>query len=320
MDGVGGEQPQVKDIGSYHGTYFQAGGQRLIPHKPYQLLDGSVLEFGKSVTKDDKVRTQSALTSRTSFSSWFYFCWQAHEPLTATIKFIREPDHPVRAQRYVCWVRVGSDFDGFLGVDRMPSFPFSPGSPPRRYGIPSDSEDEEDMDEDESEDEDLDSNGSGSGSSTGSDVFEYTPSQQPTHIDLTGLSDEDAMPKFGYDSRDGIECLGFGYAPPKNTYHEESASSSDMSESEYEDDAAKVIAPPIASTSTSTIQAVPALPQPIRLPSLIASISQITEPRGLGEMDVAAPRGDIGPSEEVRTLKAELAVAQVSTTLGACCI
>ncbi|KAF8603392.1 hypothetical protein BDV93DRAFT_523459 [Ceratobasidium sp. AG-I] len=85
------DEPQVKDIGSYHGTYFQAGGQRLIPHKPYQLLDGSVLEFGKSVTKDDK----------------------AHEPLMATIKFIREPDRPVRIQR-------------------MPSFSFSPGSPPRR--------------------------------------------------------------------------------------------------------------------------------------------------------------------------------------------
>lgn len=60
----GGGQPQVKDIGSYHGTYFQAGGQRLVPHKPYQLVDGSVLEFGKSVTKDDKVRARETVACR----------------------------------------------------------------------------------------------------------------------------------------------------------------------------------------------------------------------------------------------------------------
>lgn len=170
--------------------------------------------------------------------------------------------------------------------------------------------------DDESEDEDLDSNSSGSGSGAGSDVFEYTPGQQPTHIDLTELSDEDAMPKFSYDSRDGIECLGFGYAP-KNTYQEESVSSSDMSESEYEDDGVKVVNAPIA--STSTIRAVPVLPEPIRLPSLIAPVPQIVEPRALGEMDVA-PRGDSGPSEEVFTLKAKLVLAQVSMTPGACCI
>ena len=74
MGGVGGEQPQVKDIGSYHGTYFQAGGQRLVPHKPYQLLDGSVLEFGKSVTKDDKVRTQRALAGRNVLLIRILFC------------------------------------------------------------------------------------------------------------------------------------------------------------------------------------------------------------------------------------------------------
>ncbi|KAF8603393.1 hypothetical protein BDV93DRAFT_170219 [Ceratobasidium sp. AG-I] len=82
-----------------------------------------------------------------------------------------------------------------------------------------------------------------------------------------------------------------------------------MSESEYEDDAAKLVALPIA--STSTIRAVPVLPEPIRLLSLMAPVPHITEPRGLGEMDVAAPRGDMGPSEEMRTLQAELAIAQV---------
>jgi hypothetical protein len=45
----------VVDIGSYHGTYFRASGQRLVANRPYQLADGLVLEFGKSVTKDDKV-------------------------------------------------------------------------------------------------------------------------------------------------------------------------------------------------------------------------------------------------------------------------
>ncbi|KAF8752936.1 hypothetical protein RHS01_07292 [Rhizoctonia solani] len=44
-------------------TYFRSNGQRLVANRLYQLTDGLVLEFGKSVTKDDK----------------------AHEPLLATI-------------------------------------------------------------------------------------------------------------------------------------------------------------------------------------------------------------------------------------------
>lgn len=65
------------DIGSYHGTYFRASGQRLIVNKPYLLADGLVLEFGKSVTKDDKVRpllptAVCVLTLRRHMSR----CWQ----------------------------------------------------------------------------------------------------------------------------------------------------------------------------------------------------------------------------------------------------
>ncbi|CAE6497392.1 unnamed protein product [Rhizoctonia solani] len=73
---LAGDTPQVMDIGSYHGTYFRSNGQRLVANQLYQLADGLVLEFGKSVTKDDK----------------------AHEPLLATIKDISllPPSSPPR--------------------------------------------------------------------------------------------------------------------------------------------------------------------------------------------------------------------------------
>lgn len=176
---------------------------------------------------------------------------------------------------------------------------FSPGSPPRRYGVPSDSEDEDDdLDEDEEEDED-ESRTSGSRSGSVSDVFEYTPEgMQPTHIDLTSMSDDDAH-KFN-DSRDGIEYLGFGYAH-KHAYHQESISSSDMSESEYEDDAAKTVSLPPSRIFEA------ALPVPV---AHEAAVVHVPEPRGL-EMPVS----HAGPSEEVRTLKVQLAVAEVGSTL-----
>jgi len=267
------DAPEVVDIGSYHGTYFQGIGQRLVPNKPYLLWDGSVLEFGKSVTKDDK----------------------AHEPLMATIKFIHESD------------RVGR-------LVRESSGLFSPASPPRRYGVPSDSEDEDEEVDDE--DEDDDSNSSASGSRSGSDVFEYTPEGvHRAHIDLTGMSDDDAAHKFGYteDARDGIECLGFGYAP-KNTYHEES--SSDMSESEYEDEPVLQRIVEGASVPVHLQDALgdfgahvyPEHPDaaPVQFEAAPVHFEVAPEPRGLE----VTRGGDDGPSEEVRTLKAELAVAQ----------
>ncbi|CUA74353.1 hypothetical protein RSOLAG22IIIB_05517 [Rhizoctonia solani] len=181
-----GDTPQVMDIGSYHGTYFRSNGQRLVVNQPYQLADGLVLEFGKSVTKDDK----------------------AHEPLLATIKFIRESDRG----RF----RIAS-----REISLLP-----PSSPPRRYSIPSDSED----DEDESDEDEMDSR---------SDVFEYNPHQ---HIDLTGLSDDSKSSQDTEDTDEGIECVGFGFS--RGAYDEESISGSDMSESEFEEETGKVIAPP----------------------------------------------------------------------------
>ncbi|KAJ1303908.1 hypothetical protein OPQ81_008320 [Rhizoctonia solani] len=182
---LAGDTPQVVDIGSYHGTYFRSNGQRLIANRPYQLTDGLILEFGKSVTKDDK----------------------AHEPLLATIKFIRE-----------------SDRGRFRIASREQSSLLPPSSPPRRYSIPSDSEGEDEVsDEDEME--------------SHSDVFEYNPHQ---HIDLTGMSDDS---KSSQDTEDeGIEYVGFGFS--RNAYDEESISGSDMSESEFEEETGKVVAQP----------------------------------------------------------------------------
>lgn len=180
---LAGDTPQVMDIGSYHGTYFRSNGQRLVANQLYQLADGLILEFGKSVTKDDK----------------------AHEPLLATIKFIRE-----------------SDRGRFRIASRELSSLFPPSSPPRRYSIPSDSEDEEESDEDE-----MDSR---------SDVFEYNPHQ---HIDLTGMSDGSKSDT--EDTDEGIECVGFGFS--RGVYDEESISGSDMSESEFEEETDKVVAP-----------------------------------------------------------------------------
>ncbi|KAG9082094.1 hypothetical protein FS749_007112, partial [Ceratobasidium sp. UAMH 11750] len=259
------DAPQVMDIGSYHGTYFQGVGQRLMPNKPYPLWDGSVLEFGKSVTKDDK----------------------AHEPLMATIKFIHEVD------------RLG------LGLmtrpPREPSGLFSPSSPPRRYGIPSDSEDEDDEDDDE----DLDESDNSSASGSRSDVFEYTPEGMTRpHIDLTGMSDDDNTHKFGYGAghdTDGIECLGYGYAPnPKNMYDDEPAGSSDMSESEYEEDVVAPAPQRIIQGGVSSLEAAV-----VHVPAPIVA----NEPRGPSEGETSAPRVvvvDVGPSEEVRSLWAEL--------------
>ncbi|KAF8699502.1 FHA domain, partial [Rhizoctonia solani] len=178
---LNGDTPQVMDIGSYHGTYFRSNGQRLVANRLYQLTDGLVLEFGKSVTKDDK----------------------AHEPLLATINFIRESDR----------------------IHREQSSLLSPPSPPRRYSIPSDSEDEEVEDSDEDE---MDSR---------SDVFEYDPHQ---HIDLTGMSDDSKSSQDSPDTDEGIECVGFGFS--RSPYDEESVSGSDMSESEFEEDTGKVVA------------------------------------------------------------------------------
>ncbi|EUC64511.1 epsin-like protein, putative [Rhizoctonia solani AG-3 Rhs1AP] len=183
---LAGDTPQVMDIGSYHGTYFRSNGQRLIANQPYQLADGLVLEFGKSVTKDDK----------------------AHEPLLATIKFIRE-----------------SDRGRFRIASRHLSSLLPPSSPPRRYSLPSDSEDEEE----ESDEDEMDSR---------SDVFEYNPHQ---HIDLTGLSDDSKSSPDTEGTDEGIECVGFGFS---RAYDEESISGSDMSESEFEEETAKVISPP----------------------------------------------------------------------------
>ncbi|CEL57105.1 hypothetical protein RSOLAG1IB_08337 [Rhizoctonia solani AG-1 IB] len=185
---LNGETPQVVDIGSYHGTYFRSNGERLIANRPYQLTDGLVLEFGKSVTKDDK----------------------AHEPLLATINFIRESDR----------IR-------FRITSREQSSLLSPPSPPRRYSIPSDSEDEEAED---SEEDEMDSR---------SDIFEYNPHQ---HIDLTGMSDDSKSSQGSQDTDEGIECVGFGFS--RNAYDEESVSGSDMSESEFEEETGKVVAQP----------------------------------------------------------------------------
>ncbi|CAE6463170.1 unnamed protein product [Rhizoctonia solani] len=183
---LAGDTPQVVDIGSYHGTYFRSTGQRLVANRPYQLADGLVLEFGKSVTKDDK----------------------AHEPLLATIKFIRE-----------------SDRGRFRIASREQASLLPPSSPPRRYSIPSDSEDEEESDEDEME--------------SRSDVFEYNPHQ---HIDLTGMSDDSKSSQGADDTDEGIECVGFGFS--RGAYDEESVSGSDMSESEFEEETGKVVTPP----------------------------------------------------------------------------
>ncbi|KAG8742559.1 hypothetical protein FRC10_001273 [Ceratobasidium sp. 414] len=257
------DAPQVMDIGSYHGTYFQGVGQRLMPNKPYPLWDGSVLEFGKSVTKDDK----------------------AHEPLMATIKFIHEVD------------RLGLGL--MTRVPREPSGLFSPSSPPRRYGIPSDSDEDEDDDEDD--DEDLDESDNSSASGSRSDVFEYTPEglTRP-HIDLTGMSDDDNAHKFAHET-DGIECLGFGYATNnKNLYDDGPAGSSDMSESEYEEEVVAPAPQRIIQGGVSSLEAAV-----VHVPAPIVA----NEPRGPSEGETSAPRAvevDIGPSEEVRSLRVEL--------------
>ncbi|QRV95684.1 FHA domain protein [Ceratobasidium sp. AG-Ba] len=262
------DAPQVMDIGSYHGTYFRGVAQRLMPNKPYPLWDGSILEFGKSVTKDEK----------------------AHDPLTATIEFIREAD------------RMSIGLGSGMGVGRAqkdPSGLFSPSSPPRRYAMPSDSEEEED-DEDDDEDEDLDdSEGSSSGSR--SDIFEYTPEgvTRP-HIDLTNMSDDDNR-AFGYSTApdtDGIECIGFGYAPgAKSLYDEDRAeSSSDMSESENE---AEVVAPApqrIVQGGVSSLEAAAHVHVPSVVPQEPRVVVEVPRP-----VEVSA-----GPSEEVRGLRAEL--------------
>ncbi|KAG9083876.1 hypothetical protein FRC07_013801, partial [Ceratobasidium sp. 392] len=196
---------------------------------------------------------------------------------------------------------------GISRPQREPSGLFSPSSPPRRYGIPSDSEEEEEDDDDE-DDEDLDESDSSSALGSRSDVFEYTPEGMnlpPSHIDLTGMSDDDNTHKFGYGAgpeTDGIECLGFGYASNsnnKNPYDDDRAeSSSDMSESEYEDDVVSPAPQRIIQGGVSSLEAAV-----VHVPAPIVT----SEPRGSseGEMSTAAVV-DVGPSEEVRSLRAEL--------------
>lgn len=155
-------------------------------------------------------------------------------------------------------------------------------SPPRRYSVPSDSEDE---DEDESDEDDE--------TSSHSDVFEYTP--QPTHIDLTTMSD-DGKSSVG-DDGDGIECVGFGFS--RSGYEEESVSSSDMSESEYEEDVGKVVTPPSGAaagpSSTHGLITPPVelvAPAPIslpRLPRIEAALSGLQEYHEIGFYPLGLP-------------------------------
>lgn len=256
--------PQVMDIGSYHGTYFRDRDERLVVNQPYELRDGSVLEFGKSVTKDDK----------------------AHEPLQATIQFIREVDRMAMGL-------------GFGRAQKEPSGLFSPASPPRRYAMPSDS-DEEDEDEDDDEDDDIDESENSSADSR-SDIFEYAPEGLTrSHIDLTNMSDDEAR-NFGYNAAadtDGIEYVGFGYAPgSKNLYDDDRVeSSSDMSESENE---AEVVAPApqrIVQGGVSSLEAAANVHVPPVGPQLPRVVVEV--PR--------EPEVNAGPSEEVRGLRVEL--------------
>ncbi|KAG8777869.1 hypothetical protein FRC12_000160 [Ceratobasidium sp. 428] len=131
----------------------------------------------------------------------------------------------------------------------------------------------------------------------------------PSHIDLTGMSDDDTNArKFNYGpgpiETDGIECLGFGYTSRDPYADEPVESSSDMSESEYEDDVVAPAPQRIIQGGVSSLEAavvhVPVAAPPIPIVA--------TEPRASseGEANIVEPNVSRGPSEEVRSLRAEL--------------